>query len=97
MIRHRTSPHELARAALDAAILGGRVAHHSGASDTLYRATAATVRELSGVARSTDAVAVELHETADGRVRAIIDNPAGYWDSIILAIDAGRIRSRAPC
>lgn len=92
-----TSPDELARGALDAAIAVGRVAHHSGAADDLYRRASSRVRELAGLPRYGQpgyVVPVEIHDTADGRFRAIVDTAGGYWDSIIPAAVARRIRER---
>ncbi len=93
MIR-RTSPHELARGALESAIAYGTVAHHSGAADDFYRAKVRRICELTGAARSTAPIDIELVKTADGRTRAIIDTAAGYWDSIIPAAVVSEIESR---
>ena len=96
MNRHRSFPHELARASLDSAIAAGSVAHHSGGADDHYRRSANRIRQLSGAATSVSPCQVELFDTSDGRVRAVVDSDAGIWDSIIPAAVAARIRERAP-
>ncbi len=71
--------HALARAALQAQIAAGAIAHHSGRADDFYRATTRRLRQLWQADRGP----VELRRDGVGQYRVTIDTAAGYWDHVI--------------